>query len=342
MPQVFEGPPAVGDNHAGYNYSINAVCILIVAVVRCDAGIEAGHDTGNSVGDSSGGYHYSAPITGGDFSGQDHGFSASQGDQGHDFSGGQGHDFSGGQSAEISGGHGNDYTLALTQGGQDFHGPQHFLGGVGLGSYGGDSYLQAAHDFGSQNFNGDGHGDVSGAGDSSHEEQGQGNHGQQDFGHGQQDFGQQGQHDFGQGHQGFILQDGGHEYGDQHDFGNVHAFPVGEHVDEEHPVQVPLYKHMTYPIPKLIHVNVPKPILVGVPQPYPVKVPVHKPVAVPVETEISIPIEKVVPYPVVKHVPYPVEKHVPIRVEKTVTVHVPQPYPVKIPVYKTIHHKGHH
>ncbi|XP_045507107.1 glycine-rich cell wall structural protein 1.8-like [Colias croceus] len=298
--------------------------LLAFAVAACRAGFE-GYDNGGGHGQGdNGGYQYSAPLVsngGHDFSGGQADFSG----HGQDFSGGHGQDFSGGH------GQGNDYTLALAQG-QDYgHGQQGFdLGGHGqsfdighgpvLNNFvGGDSYLQAAHDLGNQ-F--DGHqGDVSGP---EHQE----GHGGDGNGHGQ----------------GFILEDGGQEYGHGgHDFSNVEAIPVGEHVDEEHPVEVPNYKHVTVPIHRPLHVNVPKPILIGVPQPYPVKVPVHKPVAVPVETEISIPIEKVVPYPVVKHVPYPVEKHVPIRVEKTVHVHVPQPYPVKIPVYKTIHHhKGHH
>ncbi|CAK1547662.1 unnamed protein product [Leptosia nina] len=299
------------------------ICLLALAAT-CQAGFES-LDGGH--GQDSSGFQYSAPLTSGgghDFSSQGNDYSGQSqdfGGQSHGVSG-EGHDFSAGQ--------GNDYTLALTQGhgqnfdqgyGQNFdqgHG-QNFDQGHGqfnvghgplLGNFGGDSYLQAAHDLGQHQ------GDFSGS-----------------------DGGQQ-----GYGHQGFLLEDGGHDFGHGgHDLGNVEAVPVGEHIDEEHPVEVPLYKHVTVPIHKPLHVNVPKPILVGVPQPYPVKVPVHKPVAVPVETEISIPIEKPVPYPVVKHIPYPVEKHVPIKIEKTVTVHVPQPYPVKIPVYKTIHHhKDHH
>ncbi|XP_047519819.1 glycine-rich cell wall structural protein 1.8-like isoform X1 [Pieris napi] len=338
------------------------ICLVALAVT-CHAGYDSLDNGGHN---QDGGYQYTAPLVGNDFSsqghdiaqgqsfghdisgqdfsgGQGHDFSGGQGHdfsggQGHDFSGGQGHDFSGGQvhgfsggqghdlsggqghgfsggqGHDFSGGQGNDYTVALTGHGQNLGQNQFGLGhghGPLLNNFGGDTYLQAAHDLG-------GHQDFSGS-----------DGGQQGYGHSQ----------------GFLLEDGGHDFGHGgHDLSNVEAIPVGEHTDEEHPVEVPLYKHVTVPIHKPLHINVPKPILIGVPQPYPVKVPVHKPVAVPVETEISIPIEKPVPYPVVKHVPYPVEKHVPIRIEKTVTVHVPQPYPVKIPVYKTIHHhhKGHH
>ncbi|XP_048007035.1 uncharacterized protein LOC125242311 isoform X3 [Leguminivora glycinivorella] len=244
----------------------------------------------------------------------------------------------------------------------------------------GDTYLQAAHDFGNhdQGVYNTHAGDLNSQGSSDHgdsnhhseaeesNEQNEESHGQagsagdapasapahgdvqpfilhdggNEYGHGGQDVifhdlgvqGLPGHNDFGvQLHQGYV---GG--------FGHAEPFTVGEHSDEEKPVEVPLYKHVTVPVQKTVHVNVPKPILVGIPQPYPVKVPINKPVAVPVETEISIPIEKVIPYPVVKHIPYPVEKHVPFKVEKTVHVHVPQPYPVKVPIYKTIHHHKDH
>ncbi|XP_063548104.1 filaggrin-2-like [Cydia strobilella] len=243
----------------------------------------------------------------------------------------------------------------------------------------GDTYLQAAHDFGNHDqgvYNAYA-GDLNSQGGNDHGDSNSHSDGEESNGHSDESYGQTGSAGYSPvsapahgAAQSFILHDGGNEYGhggqgaivhdlgvhglSGHDFGGQYTqefaggldhaepFTVGEHTDEQKPVEVPLYKHVTVPVQKLIHVNVPKPILVGVPQPYPVKVPVNKPVAVPVETEISIPIEKVVPYPVVKHVPYPVEKHVPFKVEKTVHVHVPQPYPVKVPIYKTIHHHKDH
>ncbi|XP_047036447.1 uncharacterized protein LOC124642178 [Helicoverpa zea] len=349
------------------------VCLLL-AVASCKAGFEGGYsnDVGGD-GGGHGGYDYSAPIGGGaDFSGgQGHNLGGLGGQSfgGHDFSGGQshtlalaqGHDLGGqdfgGQFHGGFGGSGGGAQYAVhegNQGGQDFSGDSyllaaqesghqlhddagsqggHDLGGQGNGGHDFGGQISGGHDFGGQ---GNGGHDFGGQGNGGHDFGGQG-------GNGGHDFGGQGDGGHGFGPHAFPLQDAGNEYGhgDGHDF-QAHAIPVGTHVDEEHPVEVPNYKHVTFKIPKTVHVNVPKPILIGVPHPYPVKVPVNKPVAVPVETEISIPIEKVVPYPVVKHVPYPVEKHVPIKVEKTVTVHVPQPYPVKIPVYKTIHHHKEH
>lgn len=340
-----------------------------------DGGSSEGHDYSAPSAPST--HNFAAQSQGHDygqqFTGQGHNFAGLQdhgnnlgGAQGYNFGGhqfaGQNHDFSGVQGHNFAGGQGGDILSHLNQihgadqGGHAF--PQFqqlqplqsrgfdasgFGGHTGFSpsahNFQGDSYLQAAQELGS--FDHGAHGGEGGQG--AFEEQGDHS---VEYGDpsGHQEQGQQ-------NFQHLILQDAGQEFGhgdgqtsnggDGHDF-QAHSFPVGEHVDVETPVGIPLYKHVTYPVPKTIHVNVPKPILVGVPQPYPVKVPVHKPVAVPVETEISIPIEKVVPYPVVKHVPYPVEKHVPIKVEKTVTVHVPQPYPVKIPVYKTIHHHKHH
>ncbi|XP_063374532.1 uncharacterized protein LOC134662195, partial [Cydia amplana] len=232
----------------------------------------------------------------------------------------------------------------------------------------GDTYLQAAHDFGNHDqgvYNthaedSNGHSDDEKSNEHSDESDGQaGNAGDSPVSapaHGdtQSFILQDGGNEYGHGGQGVLVQDLGVQGFSGHDFGGQYTqefaggldhaepFSVSEHADEQNPVEVPSYKHVTVPVQKLVHVNVPKPILVGIPQPYPVKVPVNKPVAVPVETEISIPFEKVVLYPVVKHVPYPVEKHVPYKVEKTVHVHVPQPYPVKVPVYKTIHHHKDH
>lgn len=303
--------------------------------------------------------------------------------QGHDIGQSFNHDGSGqafdhGAIAGQSFGHDAGHGYQVSEQGQPksfdvgHHGAIPSFGGSGH-DFSGDSYLQAAHDFGNHgqgSFNAhgddghnDGHGQAVAHGDSSGEQSDESNghheegnqHQQQSgpFGHTQAFILHDGGNDYGHGGQDGIHDLGvqgfsGHHFGGQqgHDFGgnlgNAEPFTVGEHTDEQHPVEVPLYKHVTVPVPKTIHVNVPKPILVGIPQPYPVKVPVNKPVAVPVETEISIPIEKVVPYPVVKHVPYPVEKHVPYKVEKTVHVHVPQPYPVKVPIYKTIHHHKDH
>lgn len=306
---------------------------------------------------------------------QGHNFGGSQDYNfgGHQFAG-QNHDFSGGQGQKFDGGKGGDISYHLNQihgighNGHAFPSFQQFQSlqprGFDVSGFGGhsgfdaspnnfhgDSYLQAAQELGS--FDHGAHGLDGGQEEyqqSASEEQGDHSVEYVDPS-GQQGHEQQNSKQWEGNFQHMILQDAGNEFGhgdihhsvgdDGHDL-QTQSFPVGEHVDVQNPVGVPLYKHVTYPVAKIIHVNVPKPILVGVPQPYPVKVPVHKPVAVPVETEISIPIEKVVPYPVVKHVPYPVEKHVPIKVEKTVTVHVPQPYPVKIPVYKTIHHHKEH
>ncbi|KAI8423582.1 hypothetical protein MSG28_012669 [Choristoneura fumiferana] len=286
---------------------------------------------------------------------------------GHDASGGQSFDH--GANGVQSFGHDAGHGYEVSEQGQPKsfdvgHGAISSFGGSGQ-DFSGDSYLQAAHSFGKYgqgSFNA--HGDNGGQGDGGHRQEAhgyssgysseqnvelnghneEGNQHQQQggpLGHTQAFILHDGGNDYGHGGQEASIHDlgvqgfGGHDFGGQqgHGFdgglGHAEPFTVGEHTDEQHPVEVPLYKHVTVPVHRTVQVNVPKPILVGIPQPYPVKVPVNKPVAVPVETEISIPIEKVVPYPVVKHVPYPVEKHVPYKVEKTVHVHVPQPYPVK-------------
>lgn len=358
-----------GGSSEGHDYS--APSAPSASSVHNFAAQSQGHDylgqAQNFLGNQGQGHNFAgSQDQGHNFPGsQDYNFGQEFTGQNHDFSGGQGYNFDGGKGGDIS------YNLNQIQGmghtGHAFPSFQQFQplqprgfdvsgfgGHTGFGpsanNFHGDSYLQAAQELGSFD-----HGAHGGGGQEEYQQSASEEQGDQSVEYvdpsGHQGLGQQNSNGWDGQFQHMILQDAGQEFGHgdiQNSIGHEghnlqsHAFPVGEHVDEESPVGIPLYKHVTYPVPKIIHVNVPKPILVGVPQPYPVKVPVHKPVAVPVETEISIPVEKVVPYPVVKQVPYPVEKHVPIKVEKTVTVHVPQPYPVKIPVYKTIHHHKHH
>ncbi|XP_003426845.3 uncharacterized protein LOC100679224 [Nasonia vitripennis] len=101
----------------------------------------------------------------------------------------------------------------------------------------------------------------------------------------------------------------------------------------------PIIKEIAYPVYKNVEIKIPYPQVQQVNQPYPVLVPmlhpvpyeVIKTVVKTVEKKVPTPVEKIVPVPVEKPVPYEVVKHIPMFVEKKI--------PIKIPVYKTIHHK---
>ncbi|XP_011495031.1 PREDICTED: uncharacterized protein LOC105359958 [Ceratosolen solmsi marchali] len=103
----------------------------------------------------------------------------------------------------------------------------------------------------------------------------------------------------------------------------------------------PIIKNIGYPVYKDVEFKIPYPEVHHAQQPYPVLVPMLHPVPFEVTKTVVKTVEKKVPTPVEKIVPVPVEKLVPFKVIKHVPVLVDKKIPIKIPVYKTIHHKVH-
>ncbi|XP_023245474.1 homeotic protein proboscipedia-like [Copidosoma floridanum] len=143
---------------------------------------------------------------------------------------------------------------------------------------------------------------------------------------------------------------GGNNEAELGDFGGRHGLlanrphyvqsePVSKHVQVSNPVVVPVYKKIGVPVFHPVRIPVFRPVTVGVPQPYPILVPMIHPVPYEVIKTIVKTVEKKVPTPIEKIIPVASEKPVPFEVIKHVPMFYEQKIPIKIPVYKTIHHK---